>query len=61
MLIINNVTYLFEICIQKSVGNITLPYAMPTKVDFDSMDGLGDGDGVLTMVEWYNFVGCSED
>ena len=29
---------------------------MPTKDDFDMMDG--NVDGVLTMDEWKEFIGC---
>merc|ERR1719499_591313 len=40
--------------------NVTLPYEMPDKEDFDVMDKAGDNNGILTMKEWRNFVGCDD-
>merc|ERR1712215_328788 len=41
-----------------SIGS-SLPFAMPSKDDFESIDKAGDNDGILTMEEWQRFVGCN--
>merc|ERR1719167_669708 len=37
---------------------VSLPFVMPSKEDFDAIDGKGDGNGILTMGEWRSYVGC---
>merc|ERR1719167_94732 len=37
---------------------VSLPFVMPSKEDFDAIDGNGDGNGILTMGEWRSYVGC---
>merc|ERR1719295_1236490 len=37
---------------------VSLPFVMPSKDDFDAIDGNGDGNGILTMGEWRSYVGC---
>ena len=49
---------MIEYTIQASVGNLTVPFVMPSENDFNMMDGNGTADGVLTMDEWVQFVGC---
>ena len=37
---------------------VSLPFVMPSKDDFDAIDANGDGNGILTMGEWRDYVGC---
>merc|ERR1712228_513285 len=37
---------------------VSLPFVMPSKEDFDAIDENGDGNGILTMGEWRDYVGC---
>jgi hypothetical protein len=39
-------------------SNISLPFEMPTQATFNAIDGEGNGDSILTMDEWAQFVGC---
>merc|ERR1711942_651309 len=44
---------------ESNVANIEpLPFVMPSQTVFEEMEGSGNGDGVLTMEEWRQFVGC---
>ena len=37
---------------------MAVPFVMPTEEDFNNMDV--NDDGVLTLGEWYQFVGCGD-
>jgi len=43
---------------ENNVANVPLPFEMPTKVDFEMIDGCGNNDTMLTIEEWAQFVGC---
>merc|ERR1712215_60223 len=40
-----------------SFGVTHFPFDMPTKDEFEDMDIAGDGNGILSLEEWKNFVG----
>ena len=47
--------------LQSNVANIEpLPFVMPNQTVFEVIEGSGNGDGVLTMEEWRQFVGCNK-
>eukprot|EP00092_Neocalanus_flemingeri_P021815 GFUD01023664.1.p1 GENE.GFUD01023664.1~~GFUD01023664.1.p1 ORF type:complete len:151 (-),score=32.19 GFUD01023664.1:217-648(-) len=39
--------------------NVPLSFVMPTEADFNMVDGNGTADGMMTMDEWKNYVGCA--
>merc|ERR1719295_1467914 len=38
--------------------NVDLPIEMPTKANFDAIDANGNGDEIMTLDEWRDFVQC---
>merc|ERR1712243_377368 len=47
-----------EDCESKIAHIEPLPFVMPDQKAFEEIEGSGNGDGVLTMEEWRQFVGC---
>merc|ERR1719158_630844 len=46
---------------ESNIANIEpLPFVMPSQAVFEQIEESGNGDGVLTMGEWRQFVGCNK-
>eukprot|EP00092_Neocalanus_flemingeri_P093605 GFUD01118977.1.p1 GENE.GFUD01118977.1~~GFUD01118977.1.p1 ORF type:complete len:150 (-),score=25.30 GFUD01118977.1:217-645(-) len=56
--VLNGFTWLDVVACEASAVNY-VNFVMPTEAQFNEVDGYGNADGMMTMDEWKNYVGCA--